>query len=58
MPRIPNKINALIDTGSQINVISEDWYRDNKLNLGKIDILKMSNTIVKGAIGNLSLIHI
>lgn len=44
-------INALLDTGSSINVISEAWYLGNKERLGKINILPLNNTTVRGAVG-------
>lgn len=58
-PEIPIRLNnievvALIDSGSQINGISEEWYLRNKERLGKVETLKLSNTNVKGAIGTKS----
>ena len=47
-------ISALVDTGSQINAISERWFSSNKKDLGKIEMLKLSNTIIKGATGGKS----
>ena len=46
--------NALVDTGSQVNAISERWFSNNKKDLGRIEILKLSNTVIKGATGNKS----
>ena len=46
--------NALVDTGSQVNAISECWFNNNKKDLGRIEILKLSNTVIKGAMGNKS----
>lgn len=58
-PEIKIKLNnievtALIDSGSQLNAISELWYINNKEKLGKVEILNLSNTNVKGALGNKS----
>ena len=47
-------INALVDTGSQINAISKRWFNENKKDLGRLEILKLCNTIIKGATGNKS----
>lgn len=44
----------LIDTGSQINAVSADWYNQNKDQLGPVEVLKMHNTVIRGAIGNKS----
>jgi hypothetical protein len=58
-PEIKLKLNnvevtALVDTGSQINGISEQWFNNNQSNLGRFEILNLSNTTVKGAMGNKS----
>lgn len=58
-PEINIKLNnvavtALIDSGSQLNGISETWFANNEAKLGKIDVLNLSNTNVKGALGNKS----
>ena len=45
---------ALLDTGSQVNAISVQWFKDNKRELGDLAMLKMSNTIIKGATGGKS----
>lgn len=47
-------VKALIDTGSHINAISEEWFHCNQHLMGKIDLVKLTNTSVKGAIGNRS----
>lgn len=51
-----NGINivALLDTGSQLNALSEELYRQHKEQLGSFEILRMQNTVVKGAIRNKS----
>lgn len=56
LPEIEIKLNnvavkALIDSGSQINGLSEEWFIRNKSKLGQIEILNLSNTNVKGALG-------
>ena len=45
---------ALVDTGSQLNAVSEQWFKDNKKELGDLETLKLSNTVIKGAAGNKS----
>ena len=45
---------ALVDTGSQVNAISEQWFKNNKRELGNLEMLKLSNTVIKGATGNKS----
>ena len=45
---------ALIDTGSQINAISAEWYHKHKCQMGKLNILKVTNMIGKGAVGRKS----
>ncbi len=45
---------ALVDTGSQVNAISEQWFKNNKRELGNLEMLKLSNTAIKGATGNKS----
>ena len=46
-------IKALVDTGNQVNAVSERCLMIIK-ELGKLEILKLSNTVVKGATGNKS----
>lgn len=48
------KVEALIDTGSEVSGISETWYEDNKNKLGKFEILNVSNTTIKCATGTKS----
>ena len=43
-----------MDTGSQINAISERWFNNSKKDLGKVEILKLSNTVIKGVMGSKS----
>ena len=45
---------ALIDTGSQINAISAEWYNKHRSQMGKLNLLKLTNTVVKGAVGKKS----
>ena len=45
---------ALVDTGIQVNAISEQWFKNNKRELGNLEMLKLSNTVIKGATGNKS----
>ena len=47
-------VKALIDTGSQINAVSAEWYHLNKKRLGNIPVLKITNLIIKGAVGKKS----
>ena len=47
-------VTALIDTGSQINAVSTDWYHSNKKLLGNTPVLKVTNLIIKGAVGKKS----
>lgn len=58
-PEIQIKLNkipvtALIDSGSELNGVSEAWYRHNKETLGKVETLNLSNTNVRGALGTKS----
>lgn len=58
-PELTIKLNnvevvALIDSGSQLCVISEHWYNYHKERLGKTEILSLANTTVRGAPGNKS----
>ena len=45
---------TLIDTGSQINAISAEWFNKNKNKMEKLNLLRLTNTIVKGAVGKKS----
>ena len=45
---------ALLDSGSQVNAVSEQWFKDNKKELGDLAMLRMSNTVIKGATGSKS----
>ena len=45
---------ALIDTGSQVNAISEKWFKNKKKKLGNVETLKLSNTVIKAATGQKS----
>ena len=47
-------IIALLDTGSQINALSTEWYQQNKKRMGNIPILKITNVVIKGAVGKKS----
>lgn len=58
-PEVEIKINnisviALIDTGSEINALSEEWFLQHRDELGSFEILRMHNTVIKGAVGNKS----
>lgn len=58
-PELPIKVNninvvALIDTGSSINGISEEWYNAHKDQLGEHEILSITNTFIVGAVGGKS----
>lgn len=58
-PEIKIKLNnvevtALIDSGSQLNGIAETWFNHNKDKLGRIELLNLSNTNIKGAFGHKS----
>jgi transposase InsO family protein len=48
------EVVALIDTGSVVNAISEEWFLCNKQQLGRIEMLRLHNTNIKGAIGKKS----
>lgn len=45
---------ALIDTGSQINALSAEWFHKNKNRMGKLNLLRLTNTVVKGSVGKKS----
>ena len=47
-------INTLIDTGSAINALSEEWYNNNEDKIGKHEILHVNNTTIISAIGRRS----
>ena len=47
-------VNALIDTGSSLNALSEKWYNNNQKKLGNHEILSVNNTTIVSAIGNKS----
>ena len=49
---------GLIDTGSQVNAISEKWFKNNKNKLGKVETLRLSDTVIKGATGPVSYTHL
>lgn len=51
-----NKINviALLDTGSTVNGLSEEWVNKNKYKLGNVETLPVNNTNVISAIGKKS----
>lgn len=44
-------VEALVDTGSEINGVAEEWFDHNKNKLGKFELLPVSNTSIKGATG-------
>lgn len=44
-------VTELIDTGSEVNGLSEEWYNRNKGELGRVEKLRLTNTNIKGAIG-------
>lgn len=44
----------LLETGSQINAISTEWYNKHKKQMGKLDVLKVTHMIMKGAVGRKS----
>lgn len=59
LPELKIKINnieitALIDSGAQVEAIQEQWFIDNYDKLGEVQILPLSNTCIKTAIGNKS----
>jgi hypothetical protein len=43
------KLSALIDTGSNITCMSNQWYDEHKPQLGKHEILPVNNTFIKTA---------
>lgn len=45
---------ALVDTGSQCNGMSADWYYRNKDKLGRVETLRLTNTTIKAAVGQRS----
>lgn len=58
-PEVAIKLNevsviALIDTGSEISALSEEWFNQHKEELKPYEMLRMHNTVVKGAIGSKS----
>ena len=42
-------ITALIDTGSNVTCLSEQWYNDNRQKIGKHEELPVTNTFIKTA---------
>lgn len=49
-----SKINALIDTGSNVTCISEKWFLENKHHIGHFEELPITNTHIKTATGDRS----
>ena len=47
-------VNALIDTGSAINGLAEDWFERNKQRLRPYEELRMNNTLIVSAVGGKS----
>ena len=47
-------MSALIDTGSVINGLSEEWFNVNKKDIEPYEILPMTNSLIISAIGNKS----
>ena len=47
-------ICALIDTGNQVNALSEQWFKNKKKELGNVETLRLSNTVIKGDTENKS----
>lgn len=45
------EVTALVDSGSQVEVVSQEWYDNNKERLGKVEVLPMANTIISTALG-------
>lgn len=48
------KINAFIDTGSNISCVSEEWFLTNKTLLGKFEELPVTNLFIKTAVNSKS----
>jgi hypothetical protein len=48
------EVIALVDTGSQVNGISQEWFDRNRDKMGRVEMLNLANTTVKGALGNRS----
>lgn len=46
--------NTLVDTGSSISCISDNWFQVNKNNLGHFEQLPVSNTFITTALNNKS----
>ena len=44
-------ICALLDSASQVNAISEQWFQNTKRHLGSVVTLRLCNTVIKGATG-------
>ena len=47
-------VSALIDTGSVINGLSEEWFNVNKKDIEPYEILPMTNSLIISAVGNKS----
>ena len=47
-------VTALVDTGSAINGMSEEWFNQNKQYLSPYEELPMTNTLILSAVGNKS----
>ena len=48
------QVLALIDTGSVINGLSEEWFNANKRDIEPYEILPMTNSLIISAVGNKS----
>lgn len=44
-------VSALIVTGSIVNAVSEEWFNRNKVKMKRVDMLRLTNTHIKGAHG-------
>lgn len=58
-PEIPIKIKdqtifALIDSGANVNCLSQEWFYTNKMSIGKYEELPVNNVHIKTALGSKS----
>lgn len=58
-PEIPvtignTTLNALIDSGANVNCLSEEWFQNNKSNLGKYEELPATSLHIQTALGGKS----
>lgn len=47
-------VSAIIDTGSELEAVSEGWFQENKRRLGHFEMLPLVNTVIRTAVNKSS----